>query len=152
MGRNSLDKQISEYVMTYRNEYYRLAYSYVGNVDDALDIIQESIYRAMAAIGSLKDSEHIEKWFYNVVVDSSLEVLRIQKKLIRVNKKALKIDKADSIANYKDEEIKSKLKEIYIPRELEIVVENAFRGSSLDNNSNNFKRIFKQIYQLLSIW
>ena len=55
--------------------HYRLAYSYVKNADDALDILQESIYKAISSIESLKDSSYIKTWFYKIIVNTSLDFL-----------------------------------------------------------------------------
>lgn len=46
MSKTDLEEQIAEHVIEFKDRYYRLAYSYVRNADDALDIIQESIYKA----------------------------------------------------------------------------------------------------------
>lgn len=43
MGKNCLQQEIAEYVIKYKENYYRLAYSYVKNADDAMDIVQEYI-------------------------------------------------------------------------------------------------------------
>jgi RNA polymerase sigma-70 factor (ECF subfamily) len=153
-GKNSLEKQISDCVTIHKENYYRLAYSYVKDVDDALDIVQESIYKAMTSIDYLNDNKNIEIWFYRIIVNNSLDLLRMQGRIKRVNKEALKINEDDLANYYQDIELKLMSHEIHIPRELEIVVENALRGSSLGDikEKNNFKRIFTLLYQRLSIW
>jgi RNA polymerase sigma-70 factor (ECF subfamily) len=64
MSRDSLEKQIEEYVIKYKESHYRLAYSYVKNIDDALDIIQESIYKAIASKNSLKEPRYMKTYSY----------------------------------------------------------------------------------------
>lgn len=56
------DRMIAEYVMQNKENFYRLAYSYVQNPDDALDIVQDSIQKAMSS-ETLKDSKAIKSWF-----------------------------------------------------------------------------------------
>lgn len=79
---------ITEYVIENRESHYRLAYSYVKNPDDALDVIQESIYKAMSSIHTLKSPEFIKTWYYRIVVNTALDLLRKQKKVVLVDTEA----------------------------------------------------------------
>ena len=44
-------------------KYYRLAYSYMRNEDDALDVVQESAYRAIRDCGKVKNKMCIRDSF-----------------------------------------------------------------------------------------
>lgn len=57
-------------------KYYRLAYSYVKNEEDALDIVQESAYKAMKNCGKLKDEAYTATWVYRIVINTALDALR----------------------------------------------------------------------------
>ena len=48
-------------------KYYRLAYSYVHNEADALDIVQEAAYKAILKSDSLKEPQYVETWVYRIV-------------------------------------------------------------------------------------
>ncbi len=89
MSKSYLEEQIAEYAVKYKENHYRLAYSYVRNADDALDIVQESVYKAIACRGSLKKPEYIKTWFYRIVVNTSLDFLRKRKRLAIVDEDAL---------------------------------------------------------------
>ncbi|MDF2950247.1 MAG: polymerase, sigma-24 subunit, subfamily [Sedimentibacter sp.] len=89
MKKDSLVKQIADYVIIHKESYYRLAYSYVKNVDDALDVVQDSIYKALSSVDSLKDPSHIKTWFYRIVINTSLDLLRKQKKVVSVDEETL---------------------------------------------------------------
>jgi len=80
MNKDSLEELIAEHAVQYKEHYYRLAYSYVRNADDALDIVQESIYKAISSMDSLKNPNSIRTWFYRIVVNTSLDFLRKRKK------------------------------------------------------------------------
>ena len=58
---------------------YRLAYSYVHNENDALDIVQESAYKAIKNSGSLKNVQYRGTWLYRIVINESISFLRRQK-------------------------------------------------------------------------
>jgi RNA polymerase sigma-70 factor (ECF subfamily) len=81
MRKSCLKEQIAEYVIKYKENHYRLAYSYVKNVDDALDIVQESICKAISSMDSLKDTNYIKTWFYRILVNTSLDFLRRKGKI-----------------------------------------------------------------------
>lgn len=89
MHKDSLKNKVAEYVISNKERYYRLAYSYVKNADDALDIMQESIYKAVSHVDSLKDVRYINTWFYRIIVNTSIDFLRKQKKVIPVEDEIL---------------------------------------------------------------
>lgn len=85
MRRKNLERCVEDYIVDYKDSIYRLAYSYVRNVENALDIVQESIYKAFSSINSLKKSEFIKTWFYKIVVNTSIDFIRKRKKEILVD-------------------------------------------------------------------
>lgn len=89
MDKKHLEKLLSDVVIKNKENYYRLAYSYVKNADDALDIVQESIYKAISSIESLKNPKYIKTWFYRIVVNTSLDFLRKHKRVDVVEQEIL---------------------------------------------------------------
>lgn len=89
MHKETLKKQIADYIISNKEKYYRVAYSYVKNTDDALDIMQESIYKAVAHVDSLQDISYINTWFYRIIVNTSIDFIRKQKKVIPVDNEVL---------------------------------------------------------------
>lgn len=55
---------------------YRLAYSYVKNESDAMDVVQESAYKAIKNADSLKRKDFIRTWLFRIIINTSLELLR----------------------------------------------------------------------------
>jgi len=58
---------------------YRLAYSYVHDENDALDIVQESAYKAIKHSSSLKNIQYTSTWLYRIVINESIHFLRKHK-------------------------------------------------------------------------
>lgn len=80
MGFHNLEAE-TEHILTENYErYYRLAYSYMRNEDDALDAVQESAYRAIRDCRSVKNKDYLSTWIYRIVVNTSLDMLRKRKK------------------------------------------------------------------------
>ncbi|MEH7522547.1 sigma-70 family RNA polymerase sigma factor [Bacillus sp. JJ1503] len=75
------DNLFTEFVRENKENLYRLAYSYVKNSEDALDIVQDSIHKAMRSINSLQDFSMLKSWFYRIVVNTSLDFLRKHKRV-----------------------------------------------------------------------
>ncbi|MBM6829080.1 sigma-70 family RNA polymerase sigma factor [Anaerotignum lactatifermentans] len=74
------EQQIEEILLRRYDRYYRLAFGYVKNQQDALDIVQESACRAIRECGKVRNTEYMETWVYRIVVNTSLEFLRKQKR------------------------------------------------------------------------
>lgn len=85
MTGTTFTKQIADHVMQYKESYYRLAFSYVRNSQDALDIVQEAVYKAMTSKTMLRSPQYIRTWFYKIVVNTSLDFLRKHKRTIVVD-------------------------------------------------------------------
>lgn len=93
-------KKVEKYLIENREYYYRLAYSYVKNEADSLDIIQESIIKALTSIESLKEIEKVKSWFYKIVIRTSIDYIRKNKKYNEM------IDISEIINNGKSDEYK----------------------------------------------
>ncbi|ROR27494.1 RNA polymerase sigma-70 factor (ECF subfamily) [Mobilisporobacter senegalensis] len=75
-------KKVEQKFLSNYQNYYRLAYSYVKNESDAMDIVQESAYKAMKEHASLKKEEYISTWIYRIVINTALDYIRKNKKEI----------------------------------------------------------------------
>ena len=84
-----LEKQLEEYVVENKEKLYRVAYSHVKNADDALDIVQESIFKALVSLNTLKNPEYTKTWFYRILINCSLDFIRKQKKIIPLDDEVL---------------------------------------------------------------
>jgi RNA polymerase sigma-70 factor (ECF subfamily) len=72
---------LEDYILQNKESHYRLAYSYVKNKEDALDIVQESILKALSSVDSLENTDYMKTWFYRILVNTSMDVLRKKGKL-----------------------------------------------------------------------
>lgn len=60
---------------------YKMAYIYVQNEADALDIVQETVTRAFKGIGQVKEAHYFSTWLMKICMNTSLELLRKSKKV-----------------------------------------------------------------------
>lgn len=72
--------QIIEMILTNDYEkYYWLAYGYVHNEADALDIVQEGAYKAILKADTLRSREHAAAWIYRIMLNEIHGFLRSRK-------------------------------------------------------------------------
>lgn len=60
--------------------FYRYAYSYVRNQEDALDIVQNAVCKALEHYESLKNADAVRSWFYRILTNECLALLNSKKK------------------------------------------------------------------------
>ena len=84
MNQNSVStaELLRDYLQAHQQDFYRLAYSYTKNRDAALDVVQDSIVKAISKSGALKHPEHLKTWFYRILVNESLSYLRKNRHLL----------------------------------------------------------------------
>lgn len=105
------EQKIAEYVMENKENFYRLAYSYVQNKEDALDIVQDSIQKAMRS-KTLMDDKAIKSWFYKIIVNTSLDFLRRRKKVTVVDDTTLQLHTQGVNDHYEDIDLQRALNEL----------------------------------------
>lgn len=71
---------LSEYIVSNQEKFYRLAYSYMMNEQDALDMVSEAIVSAYEGFGNLRNRQGIKTWFYRILVNKCMDGLRRRKR------------------------------------------------------------------------
>lgn len=80
MQTQSCEEYIERNLIQNYSRYYRLAYSYVKNESDAMDIVQEAAYKAIYKSGTLRKPEYAGTWICRIVMNEAYNVLRKKKK------------------------------------------------------------------------
>jgi RNA polymerase sigma-70 factor, ECF subfamily len=101
-----------QFITDYKENIYRLAYSYLNNKEDALDAVQEAIYKAMKSQFSLKDPDAVKSWFYRIVVNTALDLLRKRQKVQPMDDGTLNLFLSGSEDVYPDIDLETALGEL----------------------------------------
>lgn len=109
MKKSVLEKQVTDYIIANQNRYYRLAYSYVRNTEDALDVVKESIYKAMSSLDSLRNPAYFKTWFYKIVVHTALDCVRQRAKMMVVDDDVLSRNSQIVMDDYNDMDLSQAL-------------------------------------------
>lgn len=149
---NNVESQLEGYIVNNKTLFYRLAYSYVKNNDDALDVVQESIYKAFSSISHLNDFSNIKTWFYRIIVNTSLDFIRKSKKEIITDKEFLLSNDTSTVDHYIDLDLERAL-ETLAEKYRSIIVLRYFEdlkleeiAEVLDENVNTVKtRLYKAL-------
>ncbi|MEK3943962.1 RNA polymerase sigma factor [Paenibacillus sp. FSL H3-0310] len=151
------EKILTRCIKENKENVYRLAYSYVKNKEDALDIVQDSIYKAMTRMDLLKDHDAVKSWFYRIVVNTSLDFLRRNKKIQTMEPEIIETYSPAVEDSYTDmdlkrtlEELPAKYRSVIVLRYFEDMKINEV-AEVLNENTNTIKTRLYQALQLLRV-
>jgi len=88
LANNAFYEQLTEYVQRDQDRLYRLTYSYVFDEQDALDIVQSAILKALRA-RPLRQPRYLRTWMCRILVNTALDWLRSRKRLVSASHKYL---------------------------------------------------------------
>jgi RNA polymerase sigma-70 factor (ECF subfamily) len=93
-------------ILPKQDDFYRIAYSYVKNKEDALDIIHETVYKAFKSLKGLKKPEFFYTWLTRILINTSIDYAKKNWKVFYLFTNSLMY--ANNYMNYglnKDEKI-----------------------------------------------
>ncbi|TCM96219.1 RNA polymerase sigma (SigV) subunit [Paenibacillus sp. BK033] len=153
MNRKS-EQLLTNCITENKENIYRLAYSYVKNKEDALDIVQDSIYKAMTSIELLKDSTAVKSWFYRIVVNTSLDFLRKHKRVHPMDLEKLEFYALGAEDSYMDIDLVRTLADLP-PKYREVVVLRFFEDMKIEEVAEvlqeNVNTVKTRLYQALRL-
>lgn len=83
MKQELYDKLVS-YIIENQNKFYRLAFSYVKTQEDALDVVQNSVCKALSHYKELRNENAIKTWFYRILLNESFTLLNAKKRNVSI--------------------------------------------------------------------
>lgn len=76
MNTPKMQQLVEQELLASYDSLYRLAFTYVKNEPDAMDIVQESAYKAIQNAASVRNEAFIKTWLWRIVINTSIEFLR----------------------------------------------------------------------------
>lgn len=67
--------KVVDYILKNQEKFYRLAYTYARNENDALDIVQNAICKALENYSSIRNTDYLKTWFYRILVNESINYI-----------------------------------------------------------------------------
>lgn len=66
----------AELFAEYEGDVYRTAYAYLGNAEDALDVVQETAYRSFKSIRGLREPRYFKTWLIRIAIRCAADLYR----------------------------------------------------------------------------
>lgn len=63
-----------------KEKLYKVAYSYVYNENDAVEIVQDTFYKAYNSIANLREPAYFSTWLTRILINNAIQFLRNKKK------------------------------------------------------------------------
>ena len=76
------DRAFESLLMKYKIYMYKIAYTYVKNQEIALDIVQETTYKAWIKINTLKDDNSFKAWITKILVNTAINHIKKESKTV----------------------------------------------------------------------
>ena len=146
--KQKMEKAIQKKLIEHYDKYYRVAYSYVHNEADALDIVQESAYKAILKSDSIKKEEYIDTWIYRIVINTAVDLLR------KKQKESLEVYEEDTgvYDKYEEYDLKQAMEQLN-PEDKSVVVLKYFEELKLDEiakiTNENVSTVKSRLYRAL---
>lgn len=78
--KQTLYELLVSYIVENQSKFYRVAYSYARNQEDALDIVQNAVCKALESYKNLRNADAVKTWFYRILINESLAAIKQRKK------------------------------------------------------------------------
>ena len=85
----NLEGKLIDFIVMNKNRFYLLAYSYTHHEQNALDIVQDSIHKALIHVDSLQGEAQMKSWFYTILVRTAIDFLRKHNRVLLVGDEVL---------------------------------------------------------------
>lgn len=73
---------VAGYAVSGQDYFYRLAYGQVRDREAALDIVQESIAKALDKAHTLREPNYLKTWFYRILINECMDYFRRNRNVI----------------------------------------------------------------------
>lgn len=118
--RNRKEVLIRSILLENYQSYYRLAFSYVQQEADAMDIVQEGAYKAMQKAGSLREERFASTWIYRIMINTAKDYVKKYK--YRQEYEALNENMIDSKGHDSDMDLKDAVDKLPIQEKTLIIL------------------------------
>lgn len=82
MKNNRMKDKTEKMILESYESMYRMAYVYMKNEEDALDVVQDSVVKAIRSCGQLKEESYMKTWLFRIVINTAVDELERRKKVL----------------------------------------------------------------------
>lgn len=82
-------KAFQELIEKEKEKLYKIAFVYMKNEEDALEVFQETILKAFISMKDLKDERYFSTWLTRILINTAIDHLKKNKTIIPMEKEWL---------------------------------------------------------------
>jgi RNA polymerase sigma-70 factor, ECF subfamily len=68
-----------------KESLYKMAFVYMRNEEDALEVFQETVYKALLSISTLKETQYFTTWLTRILINTAIAHLTKKRKVISLS-------------------------------------------------------------------
>lgn len=146
-------KAFENYILQNIDGVYRFAYTYMRNREEAEDVVNDSVVKALRAIGSLREPQRVSSWFLKIVSNTAITRLRQSKRETILDPTLVEDipDYEDSLSNLNFEQ----MLEVLDPNSRAIISLRFFEDRPLDEIAaildENLNTVKTRLYRALKV-
>ena len=88
-AQNGCDESFEKLINSYKEYLYKTAFLYVKNEHDALDIYQETVYKAYINIQKLRNTKFFKTWIIKILINDIAAIFFISPSPIKYQRHSL---------------------------------------------------------------
>ena len=78
------EERFAQALFASQEKFYRIAYAYVKNEHDALDVLSEAAYKGLKSLKSLKNPEYFDTWMTRIVLNAAADLIRRNSRVVHL--------------------------------------------------------------------
>jgi RNA polymerase sigma-70 factor, ECF subfamily len=75
---------LQDLLLEEKTKLYKIAYMYMKNEDEALEVFQETVCKALSSIQTLRENRYFSTWITKILINTAIEQLEKKKRVIPV--------------------------------------------------------------------
>lgn len=72
-----------------KEKLYRMAFLYMRNEEDSLEVFQETVYKAFLTISTLQDNQYFSSWLVRILINTAIASLKKKRKVVSMSQEVL---------------------------------------------------------------
>jgi RNA polymerase sigma-70 factor, ECF subfamily len=84
---------------------YKIAYVYMKNETDALEVFQETVYKALVSIKGLREEQYFSTWLTRILINTAIDMLKKKKRIIPMDRDVLERKTVSYISMERDSDL-----------------------------------------------
>ncbi|WP_153733422.1 sigma-70 family RNA polymerase sigma factor [Sporosarcina obsidiansis] len=144
---------VEDFIIKNQESHYRLAYSYVKNKENALDIVQEAIFKALKSIDRLEEITYLKTWFYRILINTSIDFIRKHQRMTVMDADILNIHLPQAADERIDMDLRDAIDQL-VPYDKTLIILRFFEDLKIEEIAlvmdENINTIKSRLYRILN--